>query len=550
MKQYVSDRIGDEYKEWGNRKIVINTPCASGKTVFILTVLVPYFRRKGKKMLLVCNRIALKEQYKKIYVGYCKNSEEEDYLKYATYQKMGREAYGQTRLPDEYYKYDIICFDEVHSLVEDDYNKTYYNLFNVICNTLSGKCLIFMSATLMRMNEYLHSYEKQRLLDGQNSHQMNLASMSLESRFQFAWYDDIPADYSYIDIVGVCDEKQLCECLLEDVTEANGQALVFSESKKQISRLHESLTKETAMKKSQVMVVDAQKMNDGTLADEREEMLKGERFPEGIKVVLSTKVLDNGITLRAEGEFSICALTDNQTEFIQMISRLRINPKQRVKLYVMEVQAKSYADRIKRMEKAKEVADKLKKQGLSPMMYDQINENEMTRRLLYITSMCTRKEITISKSKEDVFDHSIECGVELGQFINPFVYSKLKDDLFHLRILQSGAYNNPRILAEEQATWLGMSKDSIKWLGQGCFDENLSKFLQEKFNGIDSEEYKKCTAEFAKMCWKSPKYKPYIERRGASISQGKLKEICDSLDLVFSKEQNSDRKYVYTIKQK
>ena len=61
----VSDRIGEAYKNWGPKKpIVIHAPTGSGKTYFILNILLPYIHRMGKKMVYLCNRSALQQQVK------------------------------------------------------------------------------------------------------------------------------------------------------------------------------------------------------------------------------------------------------------------------------------------------------------------------------------------------------------------------------------------------------------------------------------------------------------------------------------------------------
>ena len=41
--EYISDKIGEQYKEWKqNDRVYITAPTGSGKTQFILKVLLPY----------------------------------------------------------------------------------------------------------------------------------------------------------------------------------------------------------------------------------------------------------------------------------------------------------------------------------------------------------------------------------------------------------------------------------------------------------------------------------------------------------------------------
>ena len=71
--EYLADRIGEQFKEWTPVKddkslgdtIFISSPTGSGKTHFILKVLLPYALSNGKKILYLVNRTVLKEQLEK-----------------------------------------------------------------------------------------------------------------------------------------------------------------------------------------------------------------------------------------------------------------------------------------------------------------------------------------------------------------------------------------------------------------------------------------------------------------------------------------------------
>ena len=53
MNNTVSDVIGGEYQKWKpNDKIFISSPTGTGKTYFILNVLLPYAYQKEKQILL------------------------------------------------------------------------------------------------------------------------------------------------------------------------------------------------------------------------------------------------------------------------------------------------------------------------------------------------------------------------------------------------------------------------------------------------------------------------------------------------------------------
>lgn len=60
--QYLTDVIGDDYKNWEKGFIFFNAGAGCGKTYFILNVLTKYANENGKTVLLLVNRSALKNQ--------------------------------------------------------------------------------------------------------------------------------------------------------------------------------------------------------------------------------------------------------------------------------------------------------------------------------------------------------------------------------------------------------------------------------------------------------------------------------------------------------
>lgn len=60
-KQYISDLIGEDYKNW-HGIVVFDAGTNSGKTYFILNVLLPWAHKNHKCILFLCNRDALRNQ--------------------------------------------------------------------------------------------------------------------------------------------------------------------------------------------------------------------------------------------------------------------------------------------------------------------------------------------------------------------------------------------------------------------------------------------------------------------------------------------------------
>lgn len=140
MKRYVSERIGDDYLNWQvGRNVLISTPTGSGKTTFVIDVLLRYAIRQGKHVVYYCNRRILNDQFsviseeriKKMYSGSGDISAEEAlfHLHIFTYQYMERlkthpNVYYKTENTGERIKLqadDILyyVFDEAHYCISD-----------------------------------------------------------------------------------------------------------------------------------------------------------------------------------------------------------------------------------------------------------------------------------------------------------------------------------------------------------------------------------------------------------------------------------------------
>lgn len=140
MKRYVSERIGDDYLNWQvGENVLISTSTGSGKTTFVIEVLLRHAIRQGKHVVYYCNRRILNDQFsviseeriKKMYSGSGDISAEEalSHLHIFTYQYMER----LKTHPNVYYKNentgekiklqpdDILyyVFDEAHYCISD-----------------------------------------------------------------------------------------------------------------------------------------------------------------------------------------------------------------------------------------------------------------------------------------------------------------------------------------------------------------------------------------------------------------------------------------------
>ena len=65
--RYVSEKIGSEYKSWKEKDyIYLGADTGTGKTYFIFYVLAPFAKSQGEEILYLCNRISLKRDVQKL----------------------------------------------------------------------------------------------------------------------------------------------------------------------------------------------------------------------------------------------------------------------------------------------------------------------------------------------------------------------------------------------------------------------------------------------------------------------------------------------------
>ena len=66
---YMSDLIGDAYTTWKDCLVILNGGTGSGKSYFVINVLIPYYVNQNKQILYLCNREKL--EYQSLSTCYC-----------------------------------------------------------------------------------------------------------------------------------------------------------------------------------------------------------------------------------------------------------------------------------------------------------------------------------------------------------------------------------------------------------------------------------------------------------------------------------------------
>lgn len=336
-ERWLVNGIQEDYKNWLPRgverhqkasRIFIESPTGTGKSSFILDKLFPFAAEKNYNILYLANRSALNQQIKnalarKLEVkGKIKKDEATFYLSGSfccltviNYQAISLNPMALKMFLSDY---AYIVFDEAHFFVEDSlFNAKTGLLLKSVLNESPDAVWIFLSATLDGSEDLLltaaDKIQPNNLIDA------NLNKVVFRDHCIVYKNDYQSAVYTPSFFRGIDD-------LMPVINRTAGEKwLIFISSIQRGKALQQRIKKETGRK--------AVFLSSENKADKRWKTLSTEeRYDED--VLITTKVLDNGVNISDKGVRHIVIPFCDQTEFMQMLGRRRTAEGERVYLYV------------------------------------------------------------------------------------------------------------------------------------------------------------------------------------------------------------------------
>lgn len=338
-KLYLSHIIRDEYKSWKQHNIiVINAPTGCGKTHFCLNTYLKYLESKNQNMLYLVNRSILKKQLLEE-VNFISNrttlTNENPYplkshIYIDTYQNIEKSLSVGKDLSDVLFKYDVVVYDEAHYFFSDSnfnpYTKLSYDYLRFI---FKDKIQIFMSATMNNILPFLQKYAPYN----------NFSSNPMATVYKTY---EFPKCYSYINLKWFSDRNKLLDIIKNSLSQKE-KWLIFVDSKSYGQDLYKALKETKNITSENIVYIDTDyKKNES--AYNAVDKLSKDNFIEK-NIIITTSVMDNGISFHDTALRNIVIFADTEEEFIQMLGRKRQDEKP-VTVYVWFHNIKHFTHRL------------------------------------------------------------------------------------------------------------------------------------------------------------------------------------------------------------
>lgn len=317
-KRYITDVIGDNFKNWGKERIVIDAGTCCGKTTFIINALLGWVEEKyrenpgGHKILYLCNRVSLRgEIIVKIEQSgeQCKEDGQEyefQHIDVWSYQHLENICKrDKKKLDDIMNRYDYIVADEFHYFTSDAcFNHNTDISYFYLEEMTKKKTVIYMSAT------------GKVLIDGWEK----CGKLHDVKRYT------AKKDYDYISGITIYRTDAERREILSDLRDGE-KALVFVRSIKELKNLREEYGGEASYYCS---------ANNGTNGmDELQDCIQNGQMKK--RILFTTTALYNGIDIKDTALRHIIVELINPVDIEQAIGRKRpISPADTCRIYLRE----------------------------------------------------------------------------------------------------------------------------------------------------------------------------------------------------------------------
>ena len=332
-KKYVADEIQMEYKEWKPGEIILITASTGrGKSYFILHTYLRWAIENNHRILYLVNRKILqkklKEELKEIelYGEFGLDSIDiNQYIYIDTYQNIENSLknFGALEKLKWMNKFQVVVCDECHYFYTDSNFNTGTELsYLAIKEIFARKIRIFISATMEKIKDYVIS------------DQFKSEDNAIDNIFKRKGYKEyaLSENYENINLHILEAENALVEKMKENIHSSGEKWLVFVDSIDMGKAIKKRILCDQEVEESQVVFIDADYENDKEANHSVSEIVENKKSKK--RVVISTAVMDNGITFWDQDLVNVAIFADTEETFLQMLGRRRREHNDKVNLYV------------------------------------------------------------------------------------------------------------------------------------------------------------------------------------------------------------------------
>ncbi len=471
---HLKDFIGNSYLKWQSNKIFIKAQTGLGKSTFIIQVLLELYKNTGQKLLIICNRRLLRKQYwYELIQKYEKYAELKKVVEVVTYQEISQAIMNGANVDLLFRDFSGICLDECHYFVADaDFNSfgTYATLQAIIRAGLYH-LMIFMSATpddvfpwikkIIRAWSAKISYEEKLRIE--------------ENCLQFIDYDIPEKGYTYVNCA-VVDDKQT---LVDYFAKSPEKGIIFWDDKKGAEEIAKLLVERGGIEKKEIAMLNAENLENTENSNVVKTLAMANKL--AVKILLTTSVLDNGISIHDDDVCNIAIITDSKTSFFQMLGRVRITGERKLNLIFLKRKVSYFAKRENVLKSMLDVAENLNENSIYYNRYSILeslrSDDEMAK--VY------RRVLVFMPDELDVLNKNstyINYG-DVRVCVNQFAIEKLGDNFMMVSRFHKMAMNSELDPIFCQMEWLHKGKEELEVIESNYSSEQKEE-LREKLQQI------------------------------------------------------------------
>lgn len=532
-KFYISELLTvSEYAGWlYGKKIMLTAPTGVGKTTFILAELLPYCASLGKKVVILCNRRLLREQYLyDLAEQYKRYNQMENDISIMTYQALAEQIKQGQSMEETLKEIDLIVCDESHYFYADSDFNAYgtFVLLQMLVACSIRKSMVFITATAKEVTPLIEN--TLRLC-------ASWLRISDETLYLLNVYDfSNLADYTRFDAYYVEDR----ETLLHQIATSEKKTLIFIDDKSKAEGMKKRLVEKEKLKSNDIYMLNSE------LLDQKgnDIVIKSLAITHRIlpKILITTSVLDNGISIHDADVGNVVLAADAEIAFVQMLGRIRSESGGYVRLYFYPRENRYFERRLEQTQKK----------------LDQFKRLENNMKQLYTTlpmqlwdddEKFGRNAIVLAEEDNLFYSQSnLSIRILFGGFVlavNEFAKEKVGNEYLMYRRFLKAALSSAEEFVKIQMSWIKMMPEELQ-IVKSTYRVEREAELRRKLLSV-----KNMTNE-AMQTMKEELANEFFDLIGdiimkkQSFSKVKLIAVCERFNLRVD-EKTANGKKVYSI---